>query len=145
MGVVTPGGEGKPKVAKKKKKKVLVKKKSKELNYEQVSHNATSDDELGQQKGIKFDKVKVDRQMHSLQQQIADGDEPSYRELVDQINHEDNRPPTVLPTQTPTEEVLRNPSAKFGTIFQETKQDVEVKHQERVSAKFGMVHNSIPT
>jgi hypothetical protein len=70
-------------VAKKKKKKVIVKKKSKDLNYEQVSHNATSDDELGEQKGIKFDKVTVDKGMQKLHQQIADGDEPSYRELVD--------------------------------------------------------------
>jgi hypothetical protein len=59
------GGDksGKAKMVKKKKKKVIVKKKSKELNYEQVSHNATSEDELGQQKGIKFEKVKVDSQM----------------------------------------------------------------------------------
>jgi len=53
------------------------------LNYEEVSHNATSDDELGQQKGIKFDKVRVDKEMQKLREEIADGDEPSYRELVD--------------------------------------------------------------
>ncbi len=98
-------------MVKKKKKKVIVKKKSKELNYEQVSHNATSEDELGQQKGIKFEKVKVDSQMQKLEQQIADGDEPSYRDLVDQINHEDNR------GISHNTEVIRNPSAKFGTIL----------------------------
>lgn len=81
-----PGDKGKPKAAKKKKKKLVKKKRNadtKELNYEEVSHSATSDDELGQQKGIKFDKVRVDKEMQKLHDDIADGDEPSYRELVD--------------------------------------------------------------
>ena len=46
-----PAGASKPKAVKKKKKKVIKRKKNAEtkgLNYEEVSHNATSDDELGQ-------------------------------------------------------------------------------------------------